>query len=74
MKRLTGLLLCFLILLTLLPAVYAQTSPPETKVVRVGWYDSAFHHTDRFGRRSGYGYEYQQHVANYTGWKYDSGG
>lgn len=71
MKRLTGLLLCFLILLTLLPTAYAQTSPPETKVVRVGWYDSAFHHTDRFGRRSGYGYEYQQHVANYTGWKYE---
>ena len=27
------------------------------KVVRVGWYESAFNSTDRFGRRSGYAYE-----------------
>ena len=43
----------------------------ETKVVRVGWYESAFHHTDQFGRKSGYGYEYQQRVAAYTNWQYE---
>ena len=42
-----------------------------SKVVRVGWYESAFHSTDQFGRRSGYGYEYQQRVAIYTGWDYE---
>ena len=41
------------------------------KTVRVGWYESAFHHTDRFGRRSGYGYEYQQRIATFTGWDYE---
>lgn len=41
------------------------------KVVRVGWYESAFNSTDRFGRRSGYAYEYQQRLAAYTGWKYE---
>ncbi|MBR6173463.1 MAG: EAL domain-containing protein [Eubacterium sp.] len=43
----------------------------EPKVVRVGWYESAFHTTDRFGRRSGYGYEYQQRISTYTGWTYE---
>ena len=58
-----------------IPAAIAQDSPGDqssaSKVVRVGWYDSAFHSTDQFGRRSGYGYEYQQRVAIYTGWDYD---
>lgn len=43
----------------------------EEKVVRVGWYESAFHRTDQFGRKSGYGYEYQQVVATFTGWRYE---
>lgn len=41
------------------------------KTVRVGWYESAFHHTDQFGRRSGYGYEYQQRIATFTDWDYE---
>ncbi|MBQ6126635.1 MAG: EAL domain-containing protein, partial [Erysipelotrichaceae bacterium] len=47
----------------------AQNS--EQKVVRVGWYESTFHRTDQFGRKSGYGYEYQQRVAVFTGWTYE---
>ena len=43
----------------------------EGKVVRVGWYDSQFNYSDRFGRRSGYAYEYQQKIAAYTGWTYE---
>ena len=43
----------------------------QEKVVRVGWYESPFHRTDQFGRRSGYAYEYQQKIAAYTGWKYE---
>ena len=49
----------------------AFAQEPQQKVVRVGWYESAFHHTDEFGRRSGYGYEYQKRVAIYTGWTYE---
>ncbi|MBR0228933.1 MAG: EAL domain-containing protein [Clostridia bacterium] len=37
----------------------------------MGWYESAFHHTDEFGRKSGYGYEYQRRLSIYTGWTYE---
>lgn len=40
------------------------------KVVRVGWYESSFNTIDKYGRRSGYGYEYQLKIAAYTGWTY----
>ena len=43
----------------------------DGKVVRVGWYESPFNLTDRFGRRSGYAYDYQQKIAAYTGWTYE---
>ncbi len=62
-----ALSMAFLILLS--PTAYAQET--DKNVVRVGWYESAFHSTDEFGRRSGYGYEYQQRVATYTGWTYE---
>ena len=39
--------------------------------MRVGWYESLFEMTDGNGRRSGYAYEYQQRIANYTGWTYE---
>lgn len=56
-----------LILLSL--AINVAAKPK--KVVRVGWYESAYNSTDRFGHRSGYAYEYQQKIAAYTGWKYE---
>lgn len=40
-------------------------------IVRVGWYESVFNHTDNSGRRSGYAYEYQCRIAANTGWKYE---
>ncbi len=70
-KRKTALLLCLILLLTAVFALPAHGAAHEPKVVRVGWYESAFHRTDQFGRRSGYGYEYQQRVAIYTGWTYE---
>ena len=60
-----ALLLAFLFLFS--PA----SALPEAKVVRVGWYDSAFNQTDEFGRRSGYAYEYQMKIAAYTGWTFE---
>ena len=67
-RRRTGYLALCLVLAAvwLLPGVSARAHG-SGKVVRVGWYESAFHRTDPFGRRSGYGYEYQQRVATYTG-------
>ena len=57
---------CFVLLCAVLP-MQAEAA----KVVRVGWYEDAYNITGRDGERSGYGYEYQQAVATYTGWKYE---
>ncbi len=46
-------------------------SAEETKTVRVGWYEDAYHITAKNGTLSGYGYEYEQAIAAYTGWKYE---
>ena len=68
-KVYAAVLLCLLMVsLFALPAV-AQAQ--EGKTVRVGWYESSFNTTDRFGRKSGYAYEYQQKIAAYTGWNYE---
>ena len=59
-----------LVLAVLLP-FSAFAADAGKKTVRVGWFESAFNTTDRFGRRSGYSYEYQQKIAAYTGWNYE---
>ena len=71
MKKLALFLLCLVLAMTFVAPFSARGVVPEAKVVRVGWYESAFHRTDSFGRRSGYGYVYQQRVATYTGWTYE---
>ena len=71
MKRIISLLLCLLLLAGIALTVTAAATEKEQKIVRVGWYESAFHNTDSFGRKSGYGYVYQQRVAIYTGWTYE---
>ena len=68
--RLAALLLCLALIAGLLPAD-AATQKDGEKVVRVGWYESAFNQTDSRGRRSGYAYEYRMKVAAYTGWRYE---
>ena len=62
--------LCFFIFFTLLP-VSAMAKEKNSKVIRVGWYEDSYHITDKNGNRSGYGYEYEQAVAAYTGWNYE---
>ena len=53
-------------------SVRAETGmQKEPQVVRVGWYEDAYHITGANGERSGYGYEYEQAIAAYTGWKYE---
>ena len=71
LKRFISLLLCISLLPCLILTGSAMAAEKEQKVVRVGWYESAFHNTDSFGRKSGYGYVYQQRVAIYTGWTYE---
>ena len=68
LRRLAALLLCICAAAAVPLAASAQES---SKTVRVGWYESPFNQTDEFGRRSGYAYEYQQKIADYTGWYYE---
>ncbi len=64
------LLLCLLLCSTLIP-VPAAAEETKPSVVRAGWYEDSFNITGENGERSGYGYEYQQAVAAYTGWTYE---
>lgn len=41
------------------------------KTVRVGVHEEPFFITDKYGRKSGYSYEYLRKVAAYTGWTYE---
>lgn len=71
LKRKTGIVLLFTLVLIMVITFSSIAQDTDIKTVRVGWYESAFHRTDQFGRRSGYGYEYQQRIAIYTGWNYE---
>lgn len=70
LKRAAALLFFAALIAVLIPPLSSRGSG-EGKTVRVGWYESAFHRTDSFGRKSGYGYEYQQRVSAYTGWNFE---
>ena len=62
--------LCLSVLL-LLACLPLQALAAEGKVVRVGWYEGGYNITGPSGERSGYGYDFQQTVASYTGWRYE---
>lgn len=68
--RLASLLVCAVMLIALCPAIKTEAKGTATKTVRVGWYESSFNKIDEYGRRSGYGYDYQHKIAHYTGWEY----
>ena len=62
--------LCLFLLFTLLP-VPAAAKETQSETVKVGWYEDSYNITGENGERTGYGYEYQQSVAAYTGWAYE---
>lgn len=64
------ILLCMVLFLALLPTA-ALAQEPEEAPIRAGWYEDAYNITGPNGERSGYGYEYEQAVAAYTGWTYE---
>ena len=70
LKGLKVFLLCFFAAMVLLPTAAAWAGE-SGKTVRVGWYDSSFNTEDRYGRRTGYAYEYQLKIGAYTGWNYE---
>ena len=66
LKKLTYFLLCLSFLITMLPT----TVVAKNENIRVGAFEGSYNEVDENGRRSGYGYEFQQGVAAYTGWTY----
>ena len=70
-KFLAGYVCTFLSVFLLVVCLPLQALAAEGKVVRVGWYEGGYNITGPNGERSGYGYEYQQTVAGYTGWRYE---
>lgn len=79
LRSVLGVFLTFCLLIALLPvsAFAAKETTPcdeiaaNLPVVRIGWYEDSYHSTGDDGQRSGYGYEYEQSLAAYTGWQYD---
>lgn len=69
-RRYSCLFLCLFLLCTLLP-VSAAAEETKSESVRVGWFEDSYNITGENEQKSGYGYEYQQSVAAYTGWTYD---
>ena len=69
-RVLCGLLLAAC-LLGLLPGRAYAAEDGGQKTVRVGWFEDSYNITGSDGQRSGYGYEYQQSLAAYTGWTYE---
>ena len=69
LRKYEGIILCLFLLFSLFP-VSATAKETKAKEVKVGWYEDSYNITGENGERSGYGYEYQQSVAAYTGWKY----
>ena len=70
LHRCICLLMCCAMLLALLP-VSVTAKETDTETVRAGWFEDSYNITGENGAKSGYGYEYQQSVAAYTGWTYE---
>lgn len=66
----TSFLFCFCLFVASMTSALAAENA-QGKTVRVGWYEDSYNITGEHDERSGYGYEYQQSVAAYTGWKYE---
>ena len=71
LKRVIVFFLLFILAFNYIPPSSASAANVDHKVVRVGWFDSSFNYYDKFGRRCGIGYEYQQKISAYTGWTYE---
>ena len=64
-------ILCICILFSICPVYAFAAENQKEKVVRIGVPDDTYDKINENGKRSGYGYEYLQKIAGYTGWKYE---
>lgn len=65
------LILCSCILFSICPVYAFAAENQKERVVRIGVPDDTYDKVNGNGKRSGYGYEYLQKIAGYTGWKYE---
>ena len=71
LKKQIYFLLCLSVLASIFPVHASAAKKKDSKVVRVGWYEDSYHITGKNNVQSGYGYEYEQTIAAYTGWDYE---
>lgn len=72
LKKSISLIAFFFVVALAAPiASISANAASESKVVRVGWYETPLDKTDQFGRKVGYNYEYLCKVAAYTDWTYE---
>jgi len=64
-------ILCSCILFSICPVYAFAAENQKARVVRIGVPDDTYDKINENGKRSGYGYEYLQKIAGYTGWKYE---
>ena len=64
-------ILCICILFSICPVYAFAAGNQKEKIVRIGVPDDTYDKLNGNGKRSGYGYEYLQKIAGYTGWKYE---
>ena len=64
-------ILCSCILFSICPVYAFAAENQKERVVRIGVPDDTYDKVNGNGKRSGYGYEYLQKIAGYTGWKYE---
>ena len=59
------------VLFMMLVMLVCASAAAAGKTVRVGFYESEFNRTSSNGHLSGYAYDFQQDIKNYTGWQYE---
>ena len=64
-------ILCSCILFSICPVYAFAAENQKEKIVRIGVPDDTYDKINENGKRSGYGYEYLQKIAGYTGWNYE---
>ena len=64
-------ILCICILFSVCPVYAFAAESQKEKIVRIGVPDDTYDKINENGKRSGYGYEYLQKIAGYTGWNYE---
>lgn len=66
-----GCFLCCVFLLFMIVSSTVSAKESSEKTVRIGVFEETYNTVNADGKRDGYGYEYLQKIAGYTGWTYE---